>query len=233
MTLFILSLVPLLAGPFVVRSLQAVPSAVRGLDAFVLVSVGGIVLVHVFPASIAAGGFAVLVAIVVGLTIPLLADRTMMHGKGRVRGATLAAGLAALAVHGILDGVALAAPVGGVDRSSMLAIAVVLHRLPVGLAVWWLVRPRLGTWGAVAVVAVLAAASCSGFAFSLAWPVVFDSRWWFIIQALLMGTLLHIVVHQFMSPAAEGRGAGMRPAWAVGGLLGLAMLVLAGIFVPH
>lgn len=233
MTLLILSMVPLLVGPFLVRTLQAAPVALRGLDAFVLVSVGGIVLVHVFPASIAGGGFAVLVAMVVGLIIPFLADRYMMHGKGRVRGATLAVGLAALAVHGILDGVALAAPASGVDRSTMLAIAVVLHRLPVGLAVWWLARPRLGTRGAVAVVAVLAAASCSGFVFSLAWPVVFDSRWWFIIQALLMGTLLHIVVHKSLSSAAAGRGARLRPASAVGGLLGIAVLVLAGLLVSH
>ena len=57
--------------------------------------------------------------------------------------------MAGLALHGMLDGVALANAHGHATP-----LAVVLHRLPEGLTLWWLLRPTYGPrWTAAAIAA--------------------------------------------------------------------------------
>ncbi|MFQ5609840.1 MAG: hypothetical protein ACE5F8_06175, partial [Woeseiaceae bacterium] len=74
-----------------------------------------------------------------------------------------------------------------------LAIGVILHRLPVGMALWWSVRPQFGTAVAVAVFAVIIGATAA--AYFLGAPVVevaaTASVSWF--QAFVAGSLVHII----------------------------------------
>ena len=226
MILFVISLLPLLAGPLLVRGLQGSPWAARALDAFILVTVSGLIFLHVLPHGIHEGGAWAAVAAVVGLFLPLLAERVQHRTRSMTLSPALVMALGLLTIHGILDGVALAAPHRHADHGEILALAVVLHRLPAALAIWWVARPRLGLQGAIAVVLVLIVGTTLGYGAGRAgFEEFFHGSSWHILQALLAGSLIHVIVHQSLGSCVPLLGAA-RAAWAAGGVVAVGALIL-------
>src|SRR5262245_37671557 len=127
--LLALSLFALLAGPVVARSARSRPEVLTALDAFVLVSIGGLVFLEILPVSLRIAGPAALVAVLAGVLGPGLVERYLHRAARRAHFATLIFALGGLAVHASLDGVALGDTSNG---RAGLAIAVLLHRLPEG-----------------------------------------------------------------------------------------------------
>ena len=88
-------------GPLLARWLTPRPSLAAGLDAFVVVSVAGLVLTHVLPEAVQAAGLVALVAFGVGLLLPAL-----LHGRDERSSAhhlALLALLAGMGLHALLD----------------------------------------------------------------------------------------------------------------------------------
>ena len=222
MLLLLLSLLPLCFGPLLVLGLQRVPAVIPALDGFVLVSVGGIALLHVLPDCVAHGGWTALAAGVVGFALPFLLERRA--GGWSHRGVVILA-VAGLALHGLLDGVALAAGELAAAQGGVLALGVLIHRIPSGVAIWWLARRRLGLRGALISVGTLGVGSALGFAASHQWQAIFHGGFWHVIQALLFGALLHVLLHAPLSTAPDR----LRPAWrlsaATGATAGSLMLI--------
>jgi hypothetical protein len=124
------------------------------------------------------------------------------------------------------------APAGGPGDG--LALAVVLHNLPVGIAVWFLLLPVFGWRVALGVFALLAGGTVAGYFAGptllglLAAPAVAA------VQAFLAGSILHVVLHGVAMPqglAAPAGGhahahAGAAPRFAerLGALAGLGLL---------
>ncbi len=75
-----------------------------------------------------------------------------------------------------------------------LALGVILHRLPVGMAIWWVVRPALGK--AVAISALVIIALATSAAYLLGDPVIalMEAQSVAYFQAFVAGTLLHVIV---------------------------------------
>lgn len=225
MVFYILSLLPLLLAPFLVQLLLASRPLARGLDAFVLVAVGGLVFFEILPHSIEEGGMPVLLALMVGLLLPFAIEKYWAGPAGTGHTLALIMALSGLALHGALDGVGLAAPGAQAEYGTELALAVLLHRVPAALAIWWMVRPRLGGKAGVLTLGVVAVATTFGFAGSMVVDGLFKSHWWYIVQALLVGTLVHVVTHQSIGPAQVEKGKGLHFASVIGGLAGLAALL--------
>ena len=72
-----------------------------------------------------------------------------VHADGTVHGGTHGEGESALHAHA-------------------LPLAVVLHRIPVAIAIWWLLKPRQGTKAALLTMALIAIGSVLGFALAAA-----------------------------------------------------------------
>lgn len=225
MSLFVLSLVPLLIGPLLVRLLQSSPRAARLLDAFVLVSVGGLIFTHILPHAIAHGGMSALGATVVGLGLPLFSGKLWHGGRRLGQRTTVVLALLALGIHATIDGAALAGQSHGQAHGSDLALAVVLHRLPVGLAIWWLVRPRLGSPVAMLTVGLVALATTAGYVGAHFTEALLTGVTGSTFQALVAGALIHVVVGHRHGPAQAEPHAGWRPGSAFGALLAVALLV--------
>lgn len=207
MHLLIASLLPLVLGSVLAAFLQRRKQTARGLDAFVLVSVGGLVCLYILPVAIARAGVWAVVAAAVGLAIPALSDRLFSLKAGRIRTLTWVVAMAAIAVHALMDGIALVPHVAdhaglsehshGADAhgvGSSLAMAVVLHRIPVALGVWGLVRPRFGLRAAIVTLSVIGGCSVLGYAGAEALVGWLDAPSLAAFQALVAGTLLHVVV---------------------------------------
>ena len=134
--------------------------------------------------------------------------------------------LVGIGLHGFTDGLALGQ--GGHEHAGehMLPWAVVLHRLPVGLMVWFLIRPVYGLRLALATLLLIGVATVLGFfmgEFAVG-SLTNDSRGLF--QALVAGTLLHVVVHRSYPIEEEGASTAARRRQAgVGAVGGLVMTI--------
>mgnify|MGYP001291065592 CR=1 FL=1 len=218
-----LSILALLAGPLLFRLFQGSRESNAALDGFVRISLAGLLLVHILPQSLGLFGWPAAGIFLAGAVLPMLA-----HGLFRTQGPRalnweVSLGLAGLALHTFLDGVALH-PFEGSPEGDSLAFAVVLHRLPVGLAVWWLVRPRVKA--AVAVFALIVLSTLLGE--SLGGSFLGESaRWMSAFQAFMAGALLHVVVgHSFQLSQALTRKS-EKIASGLGGLLAIVLLLVA------
>jgi uncharacterized membrane protein YraQ (UPF0718 family) len=141
----------------------------------------------------------------------------------------IAVGMVGLAVHSLIDGVALsgagyASPSG---LHSSLGLAVLLHNLPVGVVIWWLVRPAYGAAWAGAALGFTAAATALGYGFSDALLGTLNGAARAGFEALVGGSLLHVLVHRHAPEDHEARPAIANRIEGLGGLIGT--LILLGL----
>jgi uncharacterized protein len=223
------SLAALVIGPLVLERTRG-PWALAGLDAFALVAVGGLVSAHILPQCFAVAGWKAAPVMLFGLLGPgLLCGTRILSGRTGSR-ITLPLALLGIALHALLDGVALAS---GADGADALALAVVLHRVSDGLGIWWLARPAYGKGVAGLLLGTLAVFSVVGFSFEPSIAAGVSQTWFALLQALIAGSLLHVILrHPPNAPrddGAEVRGTAL--ASGLGGLLGVAVVLALESFV--
>lgn len=188
----------LVVGPLIYHAFRASPRLRLTLDVLVIASIGGLVLLEVLPESYRIAGWSVVVFAAVGFLGPTaveqLLHRTHLHHVEKwIHVVTLAAGLTGVLLHAVADGAALAegAAEGG---SPVLAMAVILHRVPVGLTVWWVLRPVVGVAIPCAVVATVALGTIIGYVVGPGFSAGASPQALAWFQAFVSGTLLHIVL---------------------------------------
>ena len=224
-----LSILALLIGPVLLglarrvdRRIQA--SVLDGVDGFVLCTVGALLIVDVLPETWERSGWPVLLAVALGLVGPTLLERYLHNAARAVHTAALSVGVLGLALHAALDGVVLAQ---GPDAASEgLALAVLVHRLPEGLTIWWLLSPGYGPRVAGAVLALVAAATATGLFGAHHVAMLGHSAEVGWVEAFVSGSLLHVVLHR---PHPMLRELQSRWRWTagVGAVAGLAVVWLA------
>lgn len=222
MTLLIFSLLALAIAPVIYRVADRAAMALAALDGFVMVTIAGLAAVHIIPHSVQHGGFWVIGIAALGFLGPGWAEHALHRSADRVHSITLLLAVLGLLLHGFFDGVGLAAPL---EHESMLGIAVLLHRLPVAITLWWLLKPR-DKGVATGVLCGLALMTIGGYATADALAPVLDSTWLAYVQALIAGSVLHVVVHRpppVAMPSSQGHGR----LWSgVGALIGMAAVGL-------
>ncbi len=223
MTLLLLSLAALAAAPLIYRVADRAGLALAALDGFVMVTIAGLAAVHIIPHAVEVGGPLVIALAILGFLGPGWAEHAMHRSADRVHRATMVLAVLGLLLHGFFDGVGLAGPM---EHESKLGIAVLLHRLPVAITLWWLLRPR--DWRLASIVLIgLAVMTIAGFATADALAPMLASKWLAFVQALIAGSVLHVVVHRpppTVMPSSIGRG---RLLSGIGALVGL---VAVGLF---
>lgn len=256
-----LSLLALALGPLLYSACRNTDFARSALDGLLYASIAGLVIVHIVPDVYATAGFMSLVFLVAGIFIAFVVER-LPEGGGQDRyGWIIALGALGLALHAMVDGIALLPGnhladaigheghshgdirnLGGADGhdhdhghgsglqgllGNYLAIGVILHRIPVGMAIWSTVRPLFGTALAVAALALIAVATSA--AYLLGQPVIdlMEARSVAFFQAFVAGSLLHVIVF------TSARRHSPTPATAVGERLGVIVAIFILIMVPH
>ena len=230
---FALSVIALVLGPFVYALGQRHPNARQILDGFIFIAIAGIVCVDIIPHAIGTGGVWTIAFLALGLAFPVILERTFHKQLPHAHEVVLVLAAIGLILHAAIDGIALLPLDGSASvLHNHLAIGVILHRLPVGMAIWWSVRPNFGTAVAVAVFAVIIAATAA--AYFLGAPIAelagTTSVAWF--QAFVAGSLVHIVAfgvsHDHDAPI-EIHASKNSWGYRIGVLLGI-FLIFA---VPH
>jgi hypothetical protein len=217
-----LSVAALLLGPVIHRVAQRERVTMAALDSFVLVAVAGLVVVEILPGALGLAGLPALLALVLGLLAPSIAEGPLRRSSQGTHRAALAVAILGMALHAFTDGLALAgAHVGGATGHGV-EIALIAHQLPVAVSIWWLMNPLGGALRAALVLALIAAATVAGYLLAARSLELLDPSWVGLFQALIGGLLLHVVAHRVEAPDPSSPRA--RVASALGGLAGLSLL---------
>ncbi len=221
------SVLILAAVPVIYRLCRGRSQALTALDGFVFVSMGGIILLDFLPQALEDGGWPCVIFAVLGVGLPTAIERRGHRLGEHFHRAALYLGLLGLLIQSMLDGVYLGS--SGAD-SGLLPLAVILHRLPVGLTVWWLVRWSRGRGAAMLLLGVLAVLTALGYFAGSGLLDGLSGRGLAWFQSLVAGSLFHVVLHRSRGavpeevPAAAGRKLPLS-ASGIGGFLGLALVV--------
>ena len=186
--LLALSIVALLAGPALYTLGRRNRIVRQVLDGFIFITIAGIVTVHIVPEALTGGGTAAIAFLALGIAFPIILERALHESFHAAHALVLALAALGLVIHAVLDGIALL-PSGTRD----LAYAVILHRLPVGMAIWWSLRPNLGLGAALAAFAMIIAASAASFMLGASAVELAEARSIACLQAFISGSLIHIV----------------------------------------
>ena len=185
----ILSIAALLAGPLIYAIGRHNPIARKALDLLIVAAIAFIIFVHILPEAYAQAGMLAVVIALVGIVFPMALERLFKHAADTAHLVIVVIAILGLTLHAIIDGLALLP--GG---STELAHAIILHRIPVGMAIWWAVRPSLGVATAIAVFALIIGATSAGYFFGDRVIEVTEARNLSLLQAFVAGSLIHVVL---------------------------------------
>ncbi|ABV89463.1 hypothetical protein [Shewanella pealeana] len=219
------SCIALLLGPLFYRFFSTGNGLQKGLDGFIFVSLGGLVLVHILPELLEHGGFLAIVFVIIGIWGPTLSERLFHRYSEVTHNLTLILGIGGLLLHTITDGGAmiLAQQEG---NSPLLALGIILHRLPVGVAIWWLLKPQVGSRWAMVVLAAMMLLTGFGYFAGEQMLSHLSLENTVYLQAFVTGSILHVVLHQpHGNPVTDKQGKYEYHA-GIGSLLGIALLFL-------
>ena len=213
----------LLCGPLLYAVARYRPPVLAFLDGFVLVSIAGLVLLEVLPGTFAEGGAWSLAFLVAGAIGPSIVERALHEARREAHLATLALAVLGLVLHSVADGAALSSDPAhhGADHhgAEALALAVVVHSVPVGLVVWWIMAPVFGAMWPSLTIAAMCLGTAAGFLFGIELNALLGAQAFAWFQALVAGSILHVVfgrphlhdqeaqhVHSHPPPPFEGLG---------------------------
>lgn len=234
-----LSFLALALGPLLVRLARHQAGTTIALDSFCVVTISGFALLHLLPECAAQAGWLVLPLALVGFVLPTLAERSLHRGHPGMRRLVLVLALLGMAAHDTLDGLFLAdaGHAHAHDHSGhehlhyhdgeVTAWAIILHRIPEGIGIWWIVPRTLGMRAALLVTAVTVGGTLFGFFLGHQLIDATSQRGLALLQALLAGSLLHVVFHAHIpAPRDQGR-------WHFASVAGAAIAMVVLWFVIH
>ncbi len=225
------SLAALVVGPLLYQFGRLGPQAAAFLGGFTFITIAGLLGFSILPEAVSVGAWPAWLFLLAGLGFPVLLESRLHRFAHQAHVAILVVSIAGLAVHAFVDGIALAFPAAGEDlhagheHGGDLGLAVLLHRFPVGLAIWFLLAPEHGTRLALLTLAAMMFATVAGFMAggSLAGLLSTPGLAWF--QAFVAGSILHVIVYE---PGHHHSGRETLAKWPdrFGLICGLALLYI-------
>lgn len=185
----VLSIAALLLGPAIYAVGRKNPIAKRVLHAAIVLTIAVIIAVHIIPEAIEHGGKVAIAVILAGLAFPMLLERLFRKATDTAHLVIVGLAAAGLLIHAVIDGIALLPGSG-----NGLAYAIVLHRLPVGMAIWWAIRPNFGPLIAVLAFSLIILATTAGYFVGDRIIELADERTLAMLQAFVSGSLIHVVI---------------------------------------
>ena len=201
-----LSILTLLGGPLFYHWLRRGGLVARTFDRFMVIVLVALLAVILVPETFGHLGWVSFILIAAGYALPGLLESAIKRAARLFHLAALVLGVIGLMLHAMLDGAALA--VSGSSAGEGLALAIVLHRVGVGLIIWLMVAPGYGRFAAWLVLASVALATVLGYELAdEVLPLAGDDSVP-VFQALIIGMIAHGLVHRSHGGAGHGHSHG-------------------------
>jgi len=200
MVALITSIVVFAFVPLLYRLAQKYTRAHKIINGLILAVIVGVVVGHILPESIHVVGWKAIIVAAIGMAVPSIFERMWHKLAVSVHWVPLLFGVTGLALHAAMDGAAMLEMGEHAGHSHhshpVIAWAVVLHRLPVGLLIWWTLRPKHGWAFPTGLFAFLSLCTIGGYTMGgvLLDLESHDTIAWF--QALVAGSLMHLALDQ-------------------------------------
>ena len=204
MTLLLIAVAALLIGPLLAKIFERQPGVNRFLDGFILVSIGGIAIVHLLPEAVVQIGGMALLMVILGALLPYFAERAFHSYERATHSGVLILAFSGILVHTLLDGIALSQGSTKHGSGQVLAYAVILHRLPVGLLIWWALKPLSSLKVIYGVLILMCLSTAIGFGLGGTEISLEHSIFITYFQALVTGSLLHVLFHRHIHQNKTG-----------------------------
>ena len=165
------------------------------MDGFIFVAIGGLIITGIVPEIIHHGGWWSILFLLAGLALPTFSEK-VFHNIKSTHKAALILGLCGLFIHAITDGTALALGKNQGQVHEFLTLSVLLHRIPIGLTIWWFVKPQFGSRAAFATLVLMATGTFIGY---YQYPLSLNSinhSGLVYFQAFVAGSLVHVMFHR-------------------------------------
>lgn len=186
------SIAALATGPILAKAANNRPGVLTFLDGFILVAIGGIVLLDVVPYMLIARDLWVVPCLIAGFCLPSVAERLFQSGVASTHRLVIGVAFVGLAIHSALDGSALAQARAGV--SPLLGFGVLLHQIPVSMLIWRVLKAQHRGW-MWTLLASMCLATALGFVLAPDVLAVLPDRAGEWLSAFVGGSLLHVVLH--------------------------------------
>lgn len=229
-----LSFVALALGALLAAPLLRRPALFAATDAFVLVALAGLIVFHVLPQSVHETGALSALLLGLGALAPYVIERLRTAAPQAQPGwGAFSVALVGVAAHAVLDGLAFVDDLGDHGHAHegsvpALGLAVLLHRVPVGLSLVWVVLPRAGRARTALMAAVLIAFTIVGYVGGDAIAHAGAAAPLALVQVFVAGSVLH-VLFAHRAPVADDAPA--RVGSVVGA--GVAVAVLVALSLTH
>ena len=193
----LLALAATVAGAVLYRLLHDHPKLTRAFDLTMYVAVPLLIGWQVFGHVVEHYGWdltrilLLLGVMALGFGLPILIEHLYNQTRFGVELLSVLAGFTGLAIHAVLEGVSL--------KGEALSIvgAIALHRIMVGLMIWWILFPRYGRLPAILGICSLLAATTVGFFLGSSLPeAALSGTNGELFQAFVAGSLMHVVLHE-------------------------------------
>ncbi len=192
--MLLLSIFSLFIGPVLYQWLRKGGFAAKAFDSLIIAVLILLMAFFLIPESWAELGYSSIALILTGYLVPGLLEQLIKKAAHTLHIMSLLLALTGLALHAMLDGAALNS--GGLAGASNLSLAVVLHRLGVGMMIWMMVQPVFGRNIAFGVLAFASLATVGGYLLSEVLVGLEGQYAMSVIQALIIGMLVHSLVHR-------------------------------------
>lgn len=199
MIALIASFFSLCVGPLVYQTFGPLKRTDKIVSGIVLMVVSGIIFLEVIPHTYESIGIWALLLPLIGFAGPTLIEKTFHKAADTTHKLTIYLGITGLLLHAFIDGAAIQTEQDSINNS--LTLAIILHRLPVGLTIWWMLKPLLGERYALITLLMMGLITFAGFGLNQAIMDYHDNRLFALIQAFIAGSLLHVVIHK---PHSDG-----------------------------
>ena len=189
---FVAALIAPVVGASLYVWLHDRPKNVKQIDTFIYVALPVLIAWQVLPHVWIDRTPWPVFAVAAGAGLIYAIERLSHMLAEHTDNAVILVGVAGMVLHALLEGGSLMPA----HATAPFTSAVILHRVLVGLFIWWLLQPRHGTGVAVAGIVSIIAATLIGYTtaaevFPDGHPAGID-----IYQAFVSGSLLHVVFHQ-------------------------------------
>ncbi|MCA9563013.1 MAG: hypothetical protein KC561_05965 [Myxococcales bacterium] len=229
--LLALALIAMLAGPAVFKTASRWAAVDKFIDTLVVVSILGLLFIHVLPEAVGELGWVSLPCLALGWWLPRLLEGTKRLDAKKTHALLYSTAFLGLIGHAGFDGLALAGTHDPEHASTALGVAVVLHRLPVGLAVWVLIKPAFGGRVAMTVLGLVCLSTVLGFTVGEELFANINPAGMAAFQLFVAGSLFHVVLHR--TDAQKARTVSSRVGDLAGAAAAIALVSVVTLIETH